>query len=65
METVGLTEAAHRAGEAGIPTTTSTISDWCERQPALGWKVVGRWRVRPELLDRVLRGTPLDELESS
>lgn len=39
-----------------------TIMYWCRKQPKLGQKVGGRWRVNPEMLARVMSGVPLGQL---
>ena len=44
-------EAARRAN-----VSDRALRDWCERIPGLAVRVVGRWRVNPAALDRVLRG---------
>ena len=36
--------------------TEVTVTNWCRRFPALGTKVVGRWRVDPDVLQRILAG---------
>ncbi len=46
-------QAAERAG-----VTDWTVIAWCRRYPGLGRKVVGRWRVDPAALDRLLCGQP-------
>ena len=40
----------------------STLKAWCKRAPALGWPVAGRWCLDRRQFERVLRGTPLDQL---
>lgn len=48
-------EAAIRAR-----VTPRCVTNWCERVPGLAVRVVGRWRVNPASLDRLLQGqTPL------
>ncbi len=44
-------QAAERAG-----VTDWTVIAWCRRFPGLGRKIVGRWRVDPAALDRLLCG---------
>ena len=46
-------QAAERPG-----LTDWTIIAWWRRYPWLGRKIVGRWRVDPAALDRLLRGQP-------
>jgi hypothetical protein len=48
-------EAARRAG-----VTPRCVINWCCRVPGLGVRVVGRWRVNPVALDRLLHGLPAD-----
>ena len=36
----------------------STIANWAARYPGLGVKVVGRWRIDPSQLQRILEGQP-------
>ena len=36
--------------------TPRTIIAWCDRYPDLGVRVVGRWRIRPDVLNRLLAG---------
>ena len=45
------TEAAKRAG-----VVLTTIANWATRHPELGVKVMGRWRISPAQLQRVLNG---------
>lgn len=45
------TEAAKRAG-----VVLTTIANWATRHPELGIKVMGRWRISPTQLQRVLNG---------
>lgn len=45
------TEAAKRAG-----VVLTTIANWATRHPELGIKVMGRWRISPAQLQRVLNG---------
>lgn len=45
------TEAAKRAG-----VVLTTIANWASRHPELGVKVMGRWRIRPAQLQRILDG---------
>lgn len=49
-----------------VPTTTAaqdaevnerTILNWVRRDPTLGRKIGGRWRVDPDRLQRILDGT--------
>lgn len=50
-------EAALRAG-----VTARSVTDWCHSVPGLAVRVVGRWRVDPAALDRLLRGQmPISE----
>jgi hypothetical protein len=44
-------EAARRAH-----VSDRALRAWCERIPGLAVRVVGRWRVDPVALDRVLSG---------
>jgi hypothetical protein len=44
-------EAARRAR-----VTRQCVTKWCDRVPGLAVRVVGRWRVDPAALDRLLRG---------
>lgn len=44
-------EAAKRAG-----VVITTVSNWARRYPELGVKVVGRWRINPAQLQRILDG---------
>jgi hypothetical protein len=44
-------EAAIRAG-----VTPRCVTGWCWRVPGLAVRVMGRWRVDPAALDRLLRG---------
>ena len=44
-------KAAIRAG-----VNERTMQKWCERVPGLAIRVVGRWRVNPAALERLLRG---------
>jgi hypothetical protein len=44
-ETARLAAVTHRA-----------VGKWLHRYPALGFKVMGRWRVRPDVLDLILAG---------
>lgn len=37
-------------------TCRFTVVNWCRRWPELGHRVGGRWRINPQVLDRVLRG---------
>ena len=36
--------------------TPRAITAWCDRFPALAVRVVGRWRIRPDVLNRLLAG---------
>lgn len=36
----------------------TTIANWATRYPGLGVKVVGRWRIDPSQLRRILEGQP-------
>lgn len=45
------TEAAKRAG-----VVLTTIANWASRHPELGVKVMGRWRIHPAQLQRILDG---------
>ena len=45
------TEAAKRAG-----VVLTTIANWATRHPELGIKVMGRWRIYPAQLQRILDG---------
>ena len=45
------TEAAARAG-----VVLTTITNWASRHPELGVKVMGRWRIHPAQLQRILDG---------
>lgn len=45
------TEAAKRAG-----VVLTTIANWASRHPELGVKVMGRWRIHPAQLQRILNG---------
>ncbi len=45
------TEAAKRAG-----VVLTTIANWATRHPELGVKVMGRWRIYPSQLQRILNG---------
>ena len=45
------TEAAKRAG-----VVLTTIANWATRHPELGVKVMGRWRIHPSQLQRILDG---------
>ena len=45
------TEAAKRAG-----VVLTTIANWASRHPELGVKVMGRWRIHPDQLQRILDG---------
>ena len=44
-------EAARVAG-----VTPQAVLRWCQRIPGLATRVVGRWRVDPAVLNRVLAG---------
>jgi hypothetical protein len=44
-------EAALRAR-----VTARCVTSWCYRVPGLAVRVMGRWRVDPAALDRLLRG---------
>ena len=44
-------EAAKRAG-----VVLTTITNWANRHPELGIKVMGRWRIQPAQLQRILDG---------
>lgn len=50
--------AARRAG-----VTSKCVRQWCHRVPGLGVRVVGRWRINPAVLDRLLSGQPADGVE--
>ncbi len=50
MEYITTLEAAVKAG-----VSIATIENWCKSQ-GIGVKVVGRWRVDPVKLNRLLRG---------
>jgi hypothetical protein len=56
-ETITPVEAAAQAGR-----WPHTIIHWCKQHPALGRKVAGRWQIDASKLQRVLDGTPLDQL---
>lgn len=45
------TQAARQAG-----VVLSTITNWATRYPSLGVKVMGRWRIDPAQLQRILDG---------
>lgn len=49
--------AAEAARRAGVVQTT--VGTWAKRHPALGVKVMGRWRIDPTQLQRILEGQPL------
>ena len=48
--------AAEAARRAGVVQTT--VSTWAKHHPALGIKVMGRWRINPAQLQRILEGQP-------
>ncbi len=41
---------------AWADVTSRCIVLWCRKHPALAVRVVGRWRIRPEVLNRLLNG---------
>jgi transposase len=49
--------AAEAAKRADVVLTT--VSNWAKRHPELGIKVMGRWRIDPSQLQRILEGQPL------
>lgn len=51
---IPLSQAAKLAG-----VTRQTMSNWCNKIPNLGVKVVGRWRVNSERLEALLSGNML------
>ena len=46
------------ASEAAVKAdvTRRAIVAWCTRYPDLAVRVVGRWRIRPDVLNRLLAG---------
>ena len=44
-----------------VQVSNPTAHIWLRRHPGLGAKVGGRWRIRPEVADAILAGTPLVE----
>ena len=36
--------------------TPRAMTAWCDRYPGLAVRVVGRWRIRPDVLNRILAG---------
>lgn len=46
--------ASEAAKQAGVVLTT--ITNWAHRHPELGVKVMGRWRIQPAQLQRILDG---------
>lgn len=46
--------ASEAALLAGV--THRALNVWCRRFPDLAVRVVGRWRIRPDALDRLLAG---------
>ena len=41
---------------AWADVTPRCIVLWCRKHPALAVRVVGRWRIRPDVLNRLLAG---------
>lgn len=53
-ENISYLSATAAAKRAGVVITT--VSNWARRHPELGVKVMGRWRINPAQLQRILNG---------
>ena len=56
---IDTSDALQEASSAGHPVCLATMINWAKRDPKLGVKVGGRWRIRPDALRDILNGKPV------